>query len=62
MSLAVQFLTAFFVTAAFATLAYALGMVSRSGALGGLLVGTAIYASLGAGLRVLASSWSEVRS
>ena len=55
MSLAVQFLTAFFVTAAFATLAYALGMVSRSGALGGLLVGTAIYASLGPrGFAVLA--------
>ncbi len=34
-------------TAAFAVLAYALGMISRSGALGGLLVGTAIYASLG---------------
>jgi uncharacterized protein (TIGR00297 family) len=54
-SLAVQFLTAFFVTAAFATLAYALGMVSRSGALGGLLVGTAIYACLGPrGFAVLA--------
>jgi uncharacterized protein (TIGR00297 family) len=54
-SLAVQFLTAFFVTAAFATLAYAFGMVSRSGALGGLLVGTAIYASLGPrGFAVLA--------
>jgi len=54
-SLAVQFLTAFFVTAAFATLAYAFGMVSRSGALGGLLVGTAIYACLGPrGFAVLA--------
>ena len=44
-----QLLTAFLVTAAFATLAYALGMVSRSGALGGLLIGTIIYASLGPG-------------
>ena len=34
-------------TAAFAGLAHALGIVSRSGALGGLLVGTIIYASLG---------------
>ena len=47
MSLAVQFLAAFLVTAAFAALALALGMISRSGALGGLLVGTAIYACLG---------------
>jgi uncharacterized protein (TIGR00297 family) len=54
-SLAVQFLTAFFVTAAFATLAYTLGTVSRSGVLGGLLVGTAIYACLGPrGFAVLA--------
>ncbi len=42
-----QLLTALTVTAAFAVLAYALGMISRSGALGGLLVGTTIYASLG---------------
>ena len=39
--------TAALVTAAFAALAYGLGMVSRGGALGGLLVGTIIYASLG---------------
>ena len=45
--MAAQLLIAFLVTAAFAALAYALGMISRSGALGGLLVGTAIYASLG---------------
>ena len=44
-----QLLTAFLATAAFATLAYALGMVSRGGVLGGLLVGTTIYASLGPG-------------
>jgi uncharacterized protein (TIGR00297 family) len=50
-----QLLTALLVTAAFATLAYALGMISRSGALGGLLVGTTIYASLGPrGFAVLA--------
>jgi uncharacterized protein (TIGR00297 family) len=42
-----QLLTALLVTGAFAALAYALGMISRSGVLGGLLVGTAIYASLG---------------
>ncbi len=42
-----QLLTALLVTGAFAALAYALGMISRSGALGGLLVGTTIYASLG---------------
>jgi uncharacterized protein (TIGR00297 family) len=43
------------VTAAFAALAYALGMVSRSGALGGLLVGTVVYACLGPrGFAVLA--------
>ena len=47
--MATQLLIAFLVTAAFATLAYALGMVSRSGALGGLLVGTTIFASLGPG-------------
>jgi len=50
-----QLLTALLVTAAFAGLAYALGMISRSGALGGFLVGTAIYASLGPrGFAVLA--------
>ena len=50
-----QLLTALTVTAAFAVLAYALGMISRSGALGGLLVGTTIYASLGPrGFAVLA--------
>jgi uncharacterized protein (TIGR00297 family) len=42
-----QLTSAFLVTAAFAALAYALGMISRSGALGGLLVGTTIYVSLG---------------
>jgi len=42
-----QILIALLVTAAFAVLAYALGMVSRDGALGGLVVGTLIYASLG---------------
>ena len=45
--MALQLLIALLVTAAFAVLAYALGMISRSGALGGLLAGTAIYASLG---------------
>jgi uncharacterized protein (TIGR00297 family) len=45
--LVAQILTALLVTGAFAALAYALGMISRSGALGGLLVGTTIYASLG---------------
>jgi uncharacterized protein (TIGR00297 family) len=45
--LAHQLLTALLVTGAFAALAYALGMISRSGVLGGLLVGTTIYASLG---------------
>ncbi|MGH3148973.1 MAG: DUF92 domain-containing protein, partial [Rubrobacter sp.] len=50
-----QLLIALSVTAAFATLAYALGMVSRSGALGGFGVGTLIYASLGPqGFAVLA--------
>ena len=47
--MASQILTAILVTAAFAAVAYALGMISRSGALGGLLVGTTIYASLGPG-------------
>jgi uncharacterized protein (TIGR00297 family) len=42
-----QLLAALLVTAAFASLAYALGMISRSGALGGVLVGTTIYASMG---------------
>jgi uncharacterized protein (TIGR00297 family) len=42
-----QLLAAILVTGAFATLAYALGMINRSGAVGGLLVGTMIYASLG---------------
>jgi uncharacterized protein (TIGR00297 family) len=45
--LASQLTSALLVTAAFAALAYALGMISRSGAVGGLLVGTTIYASLG---------------
>jgi uncharacterized protein (TIGR00297 family) len=55
MSLAAQLLMALLVTAAFAVLAYALGMISRSGAIGGLVVGTAIYASLGPqGFAVLA--------
>ncbi len=40
---------ALLVTGLFAGLAYALAMVSRGGALGGLVVGTAIYASLGPG-------------
>jgi uncharacterized protein (TIGR00297 family) len=53
--LASQFLTALLVTGAFAALAYALGMISPSGALGGLLVGATIYASLGPrGFAVLA--------
>jgi uncharacterized protein (TIGR00297 family) len=42
-----QILTALLITGAFAALAYALRMISRSGALVGLLVGTTIYASLG---------------
>jgi uncharacterized protein (TIGR00297 family) len=42
-----QLLAAILVTGAFAALAYALGMINRSGAVGGLLVGTMIYASLG---------------
>ena len=37
--MAAQLPMAFLVTAAFAALAYALGMINRSGALGGLLVG-----------------------
>jgi uncharacterized protein (TIGR00297 family) len=53
--MASQLLTALLVTATFAALAYALGMISRSGVLGGFLVGTAIYASLGPrGFAVLA--------
>jgi uncharacterized protein (TIGR00297 family) len=53
--LAAQLLTALLVTAAFAALAYALGMVSRSGALVGFLVGTTVYACLGPrGFAVLA--------
>jgi uncharacterized protein (TIGR00297 family) len=53
--LATQLLTALLVTAAFAALAYALGMVSLSGALGGFLVGTIVYACLGPrGFAVLA--------
>jgi uncharacterized protein (TIGR00297 family) len=42
-----QVLAAPIVTALFAVLAYALGIVNRGGALGGFLVGTLIYASLG---------------
>jgi uncharacterized protein (TIGR00297 family) len=42
-----QLFTALLVTGAFAALAYSLGMISLSGVLGGLLVGTAIYAALG---------------
>jgi uncharacterized protein (TIGR00297 family) len=53
--LVTQLLIALLVTTAFAALAYALGMVSRSGALGGLLVGTTVYACLGPrGFAVLA--------
>jgi uncharacterized protein (TIGR00297 family) len=53
--LVTQLLIALLVTAAFAALAYTLGMVSRSGALGGLLVGTIVYACLGPqGFAVLA--------
>lgn len=44
-----SFAAALLVTGLFAGLAYALGMVSRGGALGGLVVGTAIYGSLGPG-------------
>jgi len=50
-----QLLAALMVTALFAALAYPLGMVSRGGALGGFVVGTAIYTSLGPrGFAVLA--------
>jgi uncharacterized protein (TIGR00297 family) len=50
-----QVLAALGVTALFATLAYALGMVSRGGALGGFVVGTTIYYCLGPqGFAVLA--------
>ena len=50
-----QLLAALIVTALFAALAYALGMVSRGGVLGGFVVGTAIYTSLGPrGFAVLA--------
>jgi uncharacterized protein (TIGR00297 family) len=42
-----QVLLALPVTAAFAALAYRLGMASPRGALGGLLVGAPVYASLG---------------
>ena len=50
-----QLLIALLVTAVFAALAYSLGMVSRSGTLGGLLVGTTVYACLGPrGFAVLA--------
>ena len=53
--MASQLLSALLVTGAFAALAYALGIISRSGALVGLLVGTTIYASLGPrGFAVLA--------
>ena len=48
-------LAALVVTALFAALAYALGMVSRGGALGGFVVGTVIYGCLGPqGFAVLA--------
>lgn len=50
-----QILAALIVTAAFAALAYALGMVSASGALGGFVLGTIVYAFLGPqGFAVLA--------
>jgi uncharacterized protein (TIGR00297 family) len=50
-----QVLATLVVTALFAALAYALGMVSRSGALGGFVVGTTIYYCLGPqGFAVLA--------
>jgi uncharacterized protein (TIGR00297 family) len=42
-----QLLAALIVTAVFAALAYALGMVSRGGALGGFVLGTIVYACLG---------------
>ena len=48
-------LVALLVPGAFAALAYALGMVSRSGALGGLAVAAVVYACLGpSGFAVLA--------
>lgn len=47
MGLASQVLLALPVTLAFAALAYALGMVSAGGVLGGTLVGVPIYACLG---------------
>jgi uncharacterized protein (TIGR00297 family) len=50
-----QVLAALVVTTLFAVLAYALGMVSRGGALGGIVVGTIIYYCLGPqGFAVLA--------
>jgi uncharacterized protein (TIGR00297 family) len=50
-----QVLAAPLLTALFASLSYLLGMTSRSGALGGFLVGTAIYYCLGPeGFAVLA--------
>ena len=50
-----QVFAALVVTALFAGLAYALGMVSRGGALGGFVVGTTIYYCLGPqGFAVLA--------
>jgi uncharacterized protein (TIGR00297 family) len=53
--LSVQLLAALPVTALFAALAYALGMVSRNGALGGVFVGTFVFACLGPqGFAVLA--------
>lgn len=45
--MSLQLLLALPVTILFAALAYALGMVSRGGALGGVLAGTLIYACLG---------------
>ena len=42
-----QIFAALVVTALFAVIAHALGMVSWGGSLGGFMVGTAIYASLG---------------
>ncbi|MGI8910741.1 MAG: DUF92 domain-containing protein [Rubrobacteraceae bacterium] len=42
-----QLLLAIPITVLFAALAYALGMVSRGGAVGGVVVGTLIYACLG---------------
>lgn len=45
--MATSLLAAVLVTAAFAVLAYRLGTVSRGGAIGGFVVGAAIYACLG---------------